>query len=408
MDACGGQKDSAALRHALRAPAAAPESSTRSGSSNSATHTLAALGLMTVLAASIADFTAVRHLRQDTLAWSFGLNFLGFNVIKIGIGVTLIGIIVRLWMRVDSVKAALVDLKASTEGEPVRTSGAIETDYGRAEITTRAPEPLWIHKLAERMWTPLLVMGPMVVVGGLVLSIVQANQTIGTSDFHDLGAAAQGASILGEALMLSGISFVLGTILSSLRRGGGEVQESAGVVVQTLRVPATVWAFVGLMASGLMGAGRHVRAAARHHGYRQLRLVDPVARPGWAVQPRRTALRDHARAVLDRERAGFPVRPHPRPHHDRKVTTMATATLKGLMMAVLAAAALHVIWATDVHNSATSLHLSAQRFTALAGVERLGIGAFLTAIAFGLATIIHVLRFQTKRIRELPGEPARA
>jgi hypothetical protein len=41
-------------------------------------------------------------------------------------------------------------------------------------------------------------------------------------------------------------------------------------------------------------------------------------------------------------------------------------------------------------------------------VERLGIGVYLTAIAFGLATIIHVLRFQAKRIRELPGEPARA
>jgi hypothetical protein len=78
------------------------------------------------------------------------------------------------------------------------------------------------------------------------------------------------------------------------------------------------------------------------------------------------------------------------------------------MMAVLAAAALHIIWAIDVHNTAASLHLSAQRFTALAGVERLGIGAFLTAITFGLATIIHVLRFQTKRIRELPGEPGTA
>jgi hypothetical protein len=215
---------------------------------------IAALGLMAVLAASIADFTAVKHLRQDTLAWSFGLNFLGFNVIKIGIGVTLMGIIVRLWMRVDSVKAALVDLKASAEGEPVRTAGEIDTDYGRAEITTRAPGSLWIHKLAEWMWTPLLVMGPMVVIGGLALSIAQANQTIGTSDFHDLGAAAQGASILGEALMLSGISFVLGTILAALRKGGGEVQESAGVPVQTLKVPATVWAFVGLMAVGLMSA----------------------------------------------------------------------------------------------------------------------------------------------------------
>jgi hypothetical protein len=215
---------------------------------------VAVLGLMAVMAASIADFTAVRHLRPDTQAWSFGLNFLGFNVIKIGIGVTLMGIIIRLWMRVDSVKAALPDLQAIAEGEPARTAGEVDSAYGRAEISKRAPGSLWIHKLAESMWTPLLVMGPMVVAAGLGLSIAQANQTVGSSDFHNLGVAAQGASFLGEALMLSGISFILGTILSSLRRGGGEVQEDVGVPVQTLKVPYTVWAFVGLMMVGLMGA----------------------------------------------------------------------------------------------------------------------------------------------------------
>jgi hypothetical protein len=212
------------------------------------------LGLMAVLAASIAAFASVHNLRPDTLAWSFGLNFLGFNVIKIGIAVLLMGIIVRLWMRVDSVKAALVDLKADAEREPVRTSGEIATPYGRAEITSRTPKPLWIHRLAEYMSTPLVVMGPMIVAAGLALSIVQANKTIGSSDFHHLGAVAQGASILGEALMLSGISFILGTILSSLRRGGDEVQEQLGVPVQTLKVPYTVWAFVALMAVGLMSA----------------------------------------------------------------------------------------------------------------------------------------------------------
>jgi hypothetical protein len=80
------------------------------------------------------------------------------------------------------------------------------------------------------------------------------------------------------------------------------------------------------------------------------------------------------------------------------------------MIAVLAAAVLHVVWGFDVHTHATAsqLALSAKRYTALAGVERLGIGMYLTAIAFGLASIIHVLRFQAKRIRELPGEPATA
>jgi hypothetical protein len=93
----------------------------------------------------------------------------------------------------------------------------------------------------------------------------------------------------------------------------------------------------------------------------------------------------------------------------RPVTAWAFLGLMMMaMMTVLAAGALHVIWGFDVHNTAASLQLSGKRLTALAGVERLGIGMYLTAIAFGLATIIHVLRFQAKRIRELPGEPARA
>lgn len=80
------------------------------------------------------------------------------------------------------------------------------------------------------------------------------------------------------------------------------------------------------------------------------------------------------------------------------------------MMVVLAASALHVVWGFDVHThaSAAALHLSAKRYAALAGAERLGIGMYLVAIAFGLASIIHVLRFQARRIRELPGEPASA
>jgi hypothetical protein len=77
------------------------------------------------------------------------------------------------------------------------------------------------------------------------------------------------------------------------------------------------------------------------------------------------------------------------------------------MMTVLAAAALHVIWGTDVHGTLASLNLSEKRYTALIGVERLGIGMYLTAIAFGLASIVHVLRFQARRVRELPGEARR-
>ena len=57
---------------------------------------------------------------------------------------------------------------------------------------------------------------------------------------------------LGETLLLSGIAFLLGTILAGLREGGGEVQSSLGLPVTTLKMPATAKAFVGLMMLGLM------------------------------------------------------------------------------------------------------------------------------------------------------------
>ena len=38
------------------------------------------------------------------------------------------------------------------------------------------------------------------------------------------------------------------------------------------------------------------------------------------------------------------------------------------------------------------------------GCQRVGIATYLLAIAFGLSTIITVLRFQAARIRELPEE----
>ena len=42
--------------------------------------------------------------------------------------------------------------------------------------------------------------------------------------------------------------------------------------------------------------------------------------------------------------------------------------------------------------------------TWLEGLRRLGVGLYLASIAFGLATIIRVIRFQTLRIRELAVE----
>jgi hypothetical protein len=214
---------------------------------------IAGLALAVVpLIANIVAADDTAGARASTLAWSFGLTVTAFAVLKLGIAATLLGILVRLWMRVDGVKAALPSLKAHAEPDTSPRYGEIDTAFGRATAT--APEPLFIHRMARKMYAPMLAMGPMLVALGLVLAIVQSNRSGDAGTFAELGAWVQGTQFLGEGLIVAGISFLLGTILASLRSGGGEVQEALGVPVKTLRMPATAKAFVGLMGLGLMTA----------------------------------------------------------------------------------------------------------------------------------------------------------
>jgi hypothetical protein len=107
--------------------------------------------------------------------------------------------------------------------------------------------------MARFMWLPSLAMGAMLVPAGFITSLFQAGEARSDpSTAADLGAWTQGLQFLGEAFLLSGIAFILGTILGSLRAGGGEVQHSLGVRVKTLKVPIAVWVFLALMMMGLM------------------------------------------------------------------------------------------------------------------------------------------------------------
>jgi hypothetical protein len=188
---------------------------------------------------------------SNNLFRTFGLSVAGFGTVKAGIALTLMGIIVRLWMRVDAVKAALPGLKA--DADPVRDVqyGDIDTPFGRATLTQRAPGLLPPHVMARIMWKPMILMGPVLLLAGLVLSIINT----GASDpntVQALGAWTQGTQFLGEAMLLAAISLLLATILAGLREGGGEVQESLGFAVKALRMPTSAKFFLVLMFSGLM------------------------------------------------------------------------------------------------------------------------------------------------------------
>lgn len=75
------------------------------------------------------------------------------------------------------------------------------------------------------------------------------------------------------------------------------------------------------------------------------------------------------------------------------------------MMAIVGAVIVHFVVAGAVVTAAEAdLVRSEQWFVALEGVRRVGVSAYLLAIALGLATIVQVLRFQSLRLRELvPG-----
>lgn len=212
---------------------------------------LALAGLMVTAIAAIVLWVAAADVENaETLARlkavGFGLNTTGFALVKVAIAVILVGILVRLWIRVDSMKAALPTLKADAETTAPR--GDIDTGFGKATETRDVPAPLPIHRMARTLWFPMLGMGAMAVLAGLIASFVW------TGDPSSVAAAAwtQGLQFLGEAFILAGIAFLLGSILASLREGGGEVQQALGLPVQTLRMPTTAKLFIGLMAVGLM------------------------------------------------------------------------------------------------------------------------------------------------------------
>lgn len=216
--------------------------------------TLGVIGLGLVMIALVANLVAAGDVGEGTrtreiLAWSFGLTTFAFGTIKFGIAAILMGVLIRAWLRVESLKAALPQLRGS--GGTAAALGPMKTPQGPAVATSAAPAPLPIHRIAPKAWAPMLAMGVMLVSGGLVLSFVRAGTT-DTADFTSLGAWVQGLQFLGEAFLLGAISFLLGSILGALRGGGGEVQESLGVTVRTLRMPASAKAFIALMMMGVM------------------------------------------------------------------------------------------------------------------------------------------------------------
>ena len=221
---------------------------------------LAAAGLMlagvaligSIIAGDLAGQADAADRVGSLGAWTFGLTTAAFGTIKLAIGLILVGIVRRIWLRVESVKAALPSLLRAQGGER-GALGEYESEFGPATATAVAPRPLLIHRMAGLLWAPMLAMGVMLVYAGFLLSLGAAgNVTADPALSASQRVWVQGLQFLGEGFLLSGVSFLLGTILGAIRAGGGEVQESLSLTVRTLRMPSTAKLFIALMMAGLM------------------------------------------------------------------------------------------------------------------------------------------------------------
>ena len=130
-----------------------------------------------------------------------------------------------------------------------------------------------MQAMASKMWMPFIAMGFIVVLAAFIVGLVNSSVT---SDYFDSSkvvreAAETGSTLaiqkafiestkawlpafkfLGMGMILGGVTFLLATILGSLRTGGGRVQEALGVPVRIIKPPMTATIFPMAMMMGMM------------------------------------------------------------------------------------------------------------------------------------------------------------
>jgi hypothetical protein len=123
------------------------------------------------------------------------------------------------------------------------------------EVTARNPGYNRPQRLGRALWAPMWVMALMGFVAAIIAAGVRADAIAsGASDatIHAHGHLVTGLMFVGFAAVFAAISFAIARILGVFRDGGGRVQETIGVEVHTLRMPATAKAFVALMMMAMM------------------------------------------------------------------------------------------------------------------------------------------------------------
>ncbi len=130
-----------------------------------------------------------------------------------------------------------------------------------------------MQSMAGKVWLPFLAMGFMIIVAAFIIGLV--NTATAAAYFENSKevreAAIEGSDIatqkafieatktwlpafkfLGLGMLLGGITFLLATILGALRVGGGGVQARLGAEVRIPKPPMTAKLFLMFMVMGMM------------------------------------------------------------------------------------------------------------------------------------------------------------
>lgn len=123
------------------------------------------------------------------------------------------------------------------------------------EVGTRSPGYNLPQKVGRLLWLPMFAMAAMAFPAALIVGAVRAGK-ISDHASPDTIATLQhvtaGLMFIGFAAVFAAISFAIARILGQFRKGGGDVQEATGRSVQTLKMPLTAKAFLGLMMMAMM------------------------------------------------------------------------------------------------------------------------------------------------------------
>ena len=110
------------------------------------------------------------------------------------------------------------------------------------------------QRIGRALWLPMWLTAFGFFTVGFVIGVIRADEIAdggGADTIAQLQHVGAGFQFLGFAALFAAISFAIAKILGEFRKGGGEVQEATGRVVQTLKMPLTAKLFLATMAMAM-------------------------------------------------------------------------------------------------------------------------------------------------------------